>query len=178
MSFSQRKAQQVLGSVSSDTDTVKIPPSKPTSNEDKDNNNNKDTTQNHERIQSLNKIMRDIDRPPPGDVTDAPVAKRSDQKPSKSSSKRASVAELSRQKSSLNFWEGAFSVQEVSPAKERIRGDALVMAEVKTNVIVSLSCSSPATVSFCSLFFMQDWPNSLTYFYLALPDKRRIHLHN
>ncbi|KAK3391969.1 hypothetical protein B0T20DRAFT_69986 [Sordaria brevicollis] len=136
MSFSERKAEQVLGPVSSDTDTVRIRPSKTNSNEDKENNNN-DTDQNHDRIQSLNRIMREIDRPPPGDVTEGPAAKRSEQKLSKSSSKRASVAELSRQKSNLNFWEGAFSVNEVSPAKERVRGDALVMAEVKTNVIIS-----------------------------------------
>ncbi|KAK1781550.1 hypothetical protein QBC45DRAFT_48411 [Copromyces sp. CBS 386.78] len=124
MSFSERKAQQVLGSTTSDSDTVKIRPSKAASAQD---NNDDDT--NQDQIQSLNRIMRDIDRPLPGDVKR--VSKSS------SSSKRASVAELSRQKSNLNFWEGAFFVNEVSPAKERIRGDAIVMAEVKTNVIIS-----------------------------------------
>ncbi|KAA8628991.1 hypothetical protein SMACR_06447 [Sordaria macrospora] len=132
MSFSERKAQQVSGpqTTSSDSDTVKLRPSKPISTEDNDGNN--DT--NQDQIQSLNKIMRDIDRPPPGDVVTAGpkrVSKLS------SSSKRASMAELPRQKSNLNFWEGAFSISEVSPAKERIRGDAIVMAEVKTNVIIS-----------------------------------------
>lgn len=67
------------------------------------------------------------------------------------------MAELNRQKSTLNFWESAFSVNEVSPAKERIRGDALVMAEVKTNVIVSLPsvCIDPIvlyTSSFPAFF--------------------------
>lgn len=149
MSFSERKAQQVLGSTNSESDTVKIRPSKATSTED--NNNNNDNDKNQDQSQNLDRIMRDIDRPLPGDVTVAPGPKR-EQKPSKlsSSSKRASVAELSRQKSNLDFWEGAFSVNEVSPAKERIRGDALVMAEVKTNVIVSfvrsLGPSLPASI--------------------------------
>ncbi|KAJ4414196.1 hypothetical protein N0V85_003248 [Neurospora sp. IMI 360204] len=134
MSFSERKAQQVLGSTISESDTVKIRPSKATSTEDKNNNKDDEINQDQDQNQNLDRIMRDIDRPLPGDVATAGpkrVSKLS------SSSKRASVAELSRQKSNLDFWEGAFSVNEVGPAKERIRGDALVMAEVKTNVIIS-----------------------------------------
>lgn len=143
MSFSERKAQQILGpQTSSDSNTVRIRPSKAASGED--NNNDNDT--NQDQIQSLNKIMRDIDRLPPGDVTSTAGPKRVS-KLSSSSNKRASVAELSRQKSNLNFWEGAFSVNEVSPAKERIRGDAIVMAEVKTNVIVSSPASLPCSFS-------------------------------
>ncbi|EAA28030.2 hypothetical protein GE21DRAFT_4698 [Neurospora crassa] len=141
MSFSEHKAQQVPGSTSSDCDTVKIRPSKVTPIGDNENGNiNTNQDQDQDQDQNINRIMRDIKRPPPGDVTVATGPKHSEQKLSSSScsfSKQTSVAELNRQKSTLNFWESAFSVNEVSPAKERIRGDALVMAEVKTNVIIS-----------------------------------------
>ncbi|EGZ71607.1 hypothetical protein NEUTE2DRAFT_64298 [Neurospora tetrasperma FGSC 2509] len=139
MSFSEHKAQQVPGSTSSDCDTVKIRPSKVTPIGD-NKNGNINTNQNQDQDQNINRIMRDIKRPPSGDVTVATGPKHSEQKLSSSScssSKQTSVAVLNRQKSTLNFWESAFSVNEVSPAKERIRGDALVMAEVKTNVIIS-----------------------------------------
>jgi hypothetical protein len=66
-------------------------------------------------------IMRDIDRPLPGDV----VVKA-----------RKSRGDLTKRRSA--FFEDAFSVKEVvNPAKERVRSEAIVMAEVKTNVIVS-----------------------------------------
>ena len=157
MSFSDRKAQQGISSTTSDSDTVKIRPSKAISPEGANDNNNNGTYPSQNQIQNLDRIMRDIDRPLPGDVATA-GAKRVSK--SSSSSKQPSVVELSRQKSKLNFWEDAFSVNEVSPAKERIRGDAIVMAEVKTNVIVSIlsvpwsvpSCISPL---FWALFSAQ-----------------------
>lgn len=67
--------------------------------------------------------MRHIDRAPPGDI-----ARRT--------SKSQSRADLARQKSKRSFFEDAFSVSPNSPARERVHGDAIVMAEVKTNVIV------------------------------------------
>jgi len=70
-------------------------------------------------------LMRDISRPPPGDVT-------------RSGSNKTKPGLASR-RSNINFFEDAFSVGESSAAKERVRGDAIVLAEVKTNVIVSFS---------------------------------------
>lgn len=70
-----------------------------------------------------NRIMRDIDRPPPGDVI-----RRARKAPSK--------PDLEKRRSNINFFEEAFSTTETSPAKERVYGDSMVMAEVKTNVIV------------------------------------------
>jgi len=67
--------------------------------------------------------MRDIDRPPPGDIL-----RRTRISPSK--------PDLAKRRSNINFFEDAFSMTETSPAKERVRGDSMVMAEVKTNVIV------------------------------------------
>jgi hypothetical protein len=72
-----------------------------------------------------NHLMRNIDRAPPGDIV-------------RRSSKAQSRADLSRQKSRRNFFEDAFSTKPSTPARERVHGDALVMAEVKTNVIVRL----------------------------------------
>lgn len=66
--------------------------------------------------------MRDIDRPPPGDIGTKP---RKD--PSKPS--------LSHQRSA--YFEEAFAVKDEDPAKARVRSEAIVMANVKTNVIVS-----------------------------------------
>ena len=70
-----------------------------------------------------NRIMRNIDRPPPGDIL-----RRTRKSPSK--------PDLAKRRSNINFFEDAFSMTETSPAKERVRGDSMVMAEVKTNVIV------------------------------------------
>lgn len=65
--------------------------------------------------------LRDIDRAPPGDVVRK--ARKSQSRPT-----------LAKQRS--NYFEDAFSVKEFNPAKERVRSEAIVMAEVKTNVIV------------------------------------------
>ncbi|KAL2169676.1 hypothetical protein VTG60DRAFT_5815 [Thermothelomyces hinnuleus] len=70
-----------------------------------------------------NQHLRHIDRAPPGDIV------------RRAREVRAS-ANLARQKSKRNFFEDAFSVNPTSPARERVRGDAIVLAEVKTNVIV------------------------------------------
>jgi hypothetical protein len=70
--------------------------------------------------------MRHIDRPPPGDIV-------------RRSSKSQPKADLARQKSKRNFFDDAFSANTTSPARERVHGDAIVMAEVKTNVMVCTS---------------------------------------
>jgi hypothetical protein len=48
--------------------------------------------------------------------------------------------DLARQRNNLNFFEDAFSSSSAtgqpSPARARLHSDAIVMAEVKTNVIV------------------------------------------
>jgi len=68
--------------------------------------------------------MRDIERPPPGDA------------PRRGGNQRAKT-DLQRKRSAINFFGDAFGVGESnSAAKERVRGDAIVTAEVKTNVIV------------------------------------------
>ncbi|KAK4456079.1 Tautomerase/MIF superfamily [Podospora aff. communis PSN243] len=69
------------------------------------------------------RIMRDITRPPPGDVT--------------RSTSNKSQKGLGKRRSNVNFLEDAFAAGESSAAKERVRGDAIVFAEVKTNVIIS-----------------------------------------
>ncbi|KAK3302188.1 Tautomerase/MIF superfamily [Chaetomium strumarium] len=71
-----------------------------------------------------NHLMRNIDRAPPGDIV-------------RRASKTRSRADLPRQKSMRNFFEDAFSTHPSTPARERVHGDAIVMAEVKTNVIIS-----------------------------------------
>ena len=75
--------------------------------------------------------MRHIDRAPPGDMA---------RRPSKPQPK---VADLTRQKSKRNFFEDAFSDNPPSLARERVHGDAIVLAEVKTNVIVRCPPSHP-----------------------------------
>lgn len=67
--------------------------------------------------------MRHIDQAPPGDVV-------------RRGSKGQSRADLARQRSSRNFFEDAFAMNQTSPARARVHGDAIVMAEVRTNVIV------------------------------------------
>jgi hypothetical protein len=67
-------------------------------------------------------IMRDIGRPPPGDVSGR--SKRSKSKP-----------ELTKQRS--HYFEDVFAVKEANPAKDRVLSESIVMADVKTNVIVS-----------------------------------------
>ena len=66
--------------------------------------------------------MRDIDRPPPGDVSG--YKKRTHSKP-----------ELTKKRS--HYFEEAFAVKENSQAKDRVLSESIVMADVKTNVIVS-----------------------------------------
>ncbi|KAK0711263.1 Tautomerase/MIF superfamily, partial [Lasiosphaeris hirsuta] len=51
--------------------------------------------------------------------------------------KSQSKPDLGRKRSNINFFEDFFGVNESNVAKERVRGDAMVMAEVKTNVIIS-----------------------------------------
>ncbi|AEO57764.1 hypothetical protein MYCTH_2018629, partial [Thermothelomyces thermophilus ATCC 42464] len=81
--------------------------------------------------------MRHIDGAPPGDI----VRRAREVRPS---------ADLAGQKSKRNFFEDAFSVNPTSPARERVRGDAIVLAEVKTNVrdefafITDLACQLSA----------------------------------
>jgi hypothetical protein len=75
------------------------------------------------RIVEGNDNMSDINRPPPGDVVTR--KKRSQSKP-----------ELTRQRSS--FFEDAFATKDVNPAKDRLLSEAIVMADIKTNVEVSL----------------------------------------
>jgi hypothetical protein len=53
----------------------------------------------------------------------------------KTAQKKQSRPNLAKKRS--NFFEDAFAVKDVNPAKERVRSEALVMAEVRTNVIVS-----------------------------------------
>ncbi len=73
-------------------------------------------------VEGDNRILRDIDRPPPGD-------------PSLKPRKTQSKPELAKQRS--QYFEDVFSARGPgSPAKERIRNEAIVMAEVKTNMIV------------------------------------------
>ncbi|KAK3943007.1 Tautomerase/MIF superfamily [Diplogelasinospora grovesii] len=70
-------------------------------------------------------LLRDIDRALPGDVVRR-TARKTQSKPDRA---------LARKRS--NFFENAFSAKD-SPnvAKERVRGDAIVMADVRTNVII------------------------------------------
>ena len=71
------------------------------------------------------RLMRNIDRPPPGDVV-------------RRAHKTLSIPELTKRRSKIDFFDGAFSVNDSSSARERVHGDAIVTAEVKTNVIVCI----------------------------------------
>lgn len=53
--------------------------------------------------------------------------------------KRHSRPDLVKQQNTVNFFEDAFAVSEGNTARERVHGDAIVMAEVKTNVIVGFA---------------------------------------
>ncbi|KAH8909970.1 Tautomerase/MIF [Coniochaeta sp. PMI_546] len=68
-----------------------------------------------------NDNMCDIDRLPPGHVS---AKKVSQGKP-----------ELTKQRS--HYFEDAFAVKEVNPAKDRVLSESIVMADVKTNVIIN-----------------------------------------
>lgn len=73
-----------------------------------------------------NKIMRDIDQPLPGDVS---ANRRTSRMP----------ADLARRKSAYFESEFAASSKDPDPAKFRVRNEAIVMAELKTNVIVRIT---------------------------------------
>lgn len=68
-------------------------------------------------------MMRDIDRPPPGDPT--------------GSRKSQLHPELSKKKSA--YWENEFAAanRDPDPVRARIQNEAIVMADLRTNVIVS-----------------------------------------
>jgi len=71
-------------------------------------------------------IMRAIERAPPGDPGSKPR-------------KVASKPELSQRS---QYFEDAFSVKDmVNPARDKVRREAIVLADLKTNVIVSLTSS-------------------------------------
>ncbi|KAK3333688.1 Tautomerase/MIF superfamily [Cercophora scortea] len=68
--------------------------------------------------------MRNIDNPLPGDSV-------------RRERKLRSKPDLKKRRSNLSFFEDVFSTSDTNSAKERVRGDALVLAEVKTNVIIN-----------------------------------------
>ena len=81
-------------------------------------------------------LARHIGRPLPGDA----VAARPEGEGNKGHGKKVEGGDLLRKRSTVGFFEEAFGVAgEGSAARERVRGDAIVMAEVKTNVIVGFS---------------------------------------
>ncbi|KAL2135270.1 hypothetical protein VTI74DRAFT_9150 [Chaetomium olivicolor] len=82
------------------------------------------TTQEEPLVEG-NELIRRIDRPLPGDVV------------RRATGKSQTRADLARQRSNRNFFEDAFSIKPASPARERVGGDAMVMVDVKTNVIIS-----------------------------------------
>ncbi|KAI1143607.1 Tautomerase/MIF [Hypoxylon sp. FL0543] len=69
-----------------------------------------------------NKMMRDIDRPPPGDP-----------KPTRKSQQHP---ELSKKRSAYFESEFAAANRDPDPVKARIQNEAIVMADLKTNVII------------------------------------------
>ncbi|KAK4043964.1 Tautomerase/MIF superfamily [Parachaetomium inaequale] len=71
-----------------------------------------------------NHLMRHIDRAPLADTV----------RRTSSKSQSQPRADLTRQKSKRNFFEDAFAVNPTSSARERVHGDAMVLAEVKTNI--------------------------------------------
>ena len=74
-----------------------------------------------------NHLLRDIVHPPPGDVT-------------RENRKSKYGRDTARTKSV--YFEDAFqSHREVNPAKERVHSESIVMAEVRTNVIVRTALS-------------------------------------
>lgn len=76
------------------------------------------------QLGEMDHITRPISRPPPGNHSVKPA------------SKTMGRVELAKRKN--DFFEDAFSVRgDRNPLRERIRGDSIVLVEVKTNVIVS-----------------------------------------
>ena len=78
-------------------------------------------------------LLRRVTRPPPGDVS----------RPRK----QASGVSLRKQRSA--YFEDAFSAKETDPVRERIRCESIVMAEVRTNVIVSGFCGKRMICNHC-----------------------------
>ncbi|CAK7208615.1 hypothetical protein SBRCBS47491_000151 [Sporothrix bragantina] len=87
-------------------------------------------------------LLRDIDRPPPGDPSTQLRSRRrsllqvgGDAGP-QTAKERESSGSVARKRS--QYFEDAFSARDAdtSPAKERVRSEAPVLAEVRTNVIV------------------------------------------
>ena len=88
-------------------------------------------------------LLRDIERPPPGDPSTQPRPRRRSLLPAGSAGGATACAEndsagpvVARKRS--QYFEDAFSARDAdtSPAKERVRCEAPVLAEVRTNVIV------------------------------------------
>lgn len=78
------------------------------------------------QLAEIDELTRPITRPPPGDLAHN----------TKPAAKTMGRAELARRKN--EYFEEAFSMRgEHNPLRERIRGDSIVLVEVKTNVIVS-----------------------------------------
>ena len=80
-----------------------------------------------------NDLLDDIDTPLPGDTMTASPRPRS-------------RAELAKQRSA--YFEDAFSAKPVvNPAQARLRAEATIVAEVKTNVIVRLLTPPPLAMN-------------------------------
>ncbi|ORY69914.1 Tautomerase/MIF superfamily [Pseudomassariella vexata] len=70
-----------------------------------------------------NKMLRNIDRPPPGD----PMSHR----------RKSQIGpDMAKRKSAYFEGEFAAATREMEPGKDRIRNEAIVMAEFRTNVII------------------------------------------
>jgi hypothetical protein len=101
------------------------------------------------------RITRDISRGAPGDASIF------------SATKSPEARELARKRS--QYYSDAFAHREpIASARERVTKESMIMADVKTNVIVSLICPCPRPVKVASRIM-------LTYYF---EDSRRIHLHN
>ncbi|KJR88853.1 mif domain containing protein [Sporothrix schenckii 1099-18] len=89
-------------------------------------------------------LLRDIDRPPPGDPATTTTGRRrsilgapSTLGPNIADGHLGHLGHLARKRS--QYFEDAFATRrdaDNSPAKERVRSEALVLADVRTNVIV------------------------------------------
>ena len=84
-------------------------------------------------IPERDKMMRNIDRPPPGD----PMSRRKTQVHQEIQKKRSTYFEA----------EFAASNRDPDPARCRVQNEALVLAEFKTNVIVSCTGKSAKMVA-------------------------------
>jgi hypothetical protein len=117
----QQKQQQPPGSTTEDNNDSKLPRLGPSSPERKKKPKmNKSSLE--PVIEGAQKLLRDIRTPPP------PGSSRI--------RKAASKPELSKQRSA--YFEETFSSREMDLLGDLVRSEAIVMAEVKTNVIVGL----------------------------------------